>query len=163
MLKDIDSAPASAEPDEKTIIHQAKELDKLAKEEPLDVLENAKVIVELSDDPVRLYLREIGEIDLLDVDRELWLATRLEAPRRIEVLNRGHPLARRSSEGQDGRSSPRAIYMALFVEMKTAWRRVVEDTRRLGFECPDLPLILSEAQMNDLRARMKRQREREHA
>ena len=37
--------------------------------------------------------------------------------------------------------------MALFVEMKTAWRRVVEDTRRLGFECPELPLILSEAQM----------------
>jgi RNA polymerase primary sigma factor len=147
VLKDIDNAQAPTEPDEETIMRQAKELDELAKEEPLEVLESPNVIVELSDDPVRLYLREIGAIDLLDTDREFWLATRLEAPRRVEVLDRGHPLARRSSERQEGRSSPRSIYMALFVEMKTAWRRVVEDTRRLGFECPDLSLILSEAQM----------------
>lgn len=146
-FKDIDNASETEEPDEETIKRQAKELEKLAKEEPLEVLDNPKVIVELSDDPVRLYLREIGQIDLLDVDRELWLGTRLEAPRRVDVLSRGHPLARGSTEGQEGRSTPRAIYMALFVEMKTAWRRVVEDTQRLGFECPDLSLILSEAQM----------------
>jgi RNA polymerase primary sigma factor len=145
--KDIDSVQAPEEPDEETIMSQAKELDKLAKEEPLEVLENPNVLVELSDDPVRLYLKEIGAIDLLDTDREFWLATRLEAPRRIEVLSRGHPLARPSAEGQEQRSTPHSIYMALFVEMKTAWKRVVEDTRRLGFECPDLSLILSEAQM----------------
>ncbi len=70
-------------------------------EEPLDLLDNPSLMVELSEDPVRLYLKEIGGIDLLDTDREFWLATRLEAARRIEMLSRGHPLARQGSSGVD--------------------------------------------------------------
>jgi RNA polymerase primary sigma factor len=35
----------------------------------------------------------------------------------------------------------------LFDELKTAWRRVQEDTERLGYSCPVLALALSEAQM----------------
>ena len=62
-------------------------------DEPLDLLDHPALMVELSEDPVRLYLKEIGGIDLLDTDQEFWLATRLEAVRRIETLSRGHPLA----------------------------------------------------------------------
>jgi len=117
------------------------ELAEIEKEEPLDLLKDPTLIMELSEDPVRLYLKEIGEIELLDVDKEFWLATRIEAARRIEALGRAHPLARKGAAVRKG------IYQALFDELLTAWKRLLEDTRRLGYSCPDLALILAESQM----------------
>jgi RNA polymerase primary sigma factor len=38
------------------------------------------------DDPVRLYMREIGRIDLLDADDEFWLASRMKAQDLVETL-----------------------------------------------------------------------------
>jgi RNA polymerase primary sigma factor len=147
LLTEINNTQDIEEPDTKTLAMEANELDKIAKEEPLEVLERPDVVMELGEDPVRLYLREIGVIDLLDTDREFWLATQLEAPRRIDLLSRGHPIARRGSEGREQRIVPQRIFQALFVELSTAWKRVIEDTTRLGFDCPDLCLIISEAQM----------------
>jgi RNA polymerase primary sigma factor len=105
------------------------------------MLKDPKLVVELSDDPVRLYLKEIGGIDLLNPDQEFWLSTQMEAARRIESLTRQHPLIR------EGDSLPRGIYKALYEELFTTWKRVVEDTNRLGFDLPDLRLMLGESQM----------------
>ena len=41
--------------------------------------------IELSDDPVRMYLKEIGRVDLLATDQELWLFARMEAEKSIET------------------------------------------------------------------------------
>jgi len=143
----LDDLNDISEPDPNALSQEAEDLEKLVKEEPLSILDTPGLLVELSEDPVRLYLKEIGEIDLLDTDREFWLSTQLEAERRIEQLSRGHPIVRRKSEGKERRSNAPRIYQALFIELRTAWRRVMEDTQRLGYECPDLGLILSEAQM----------------
>ncbi len=43
--------------------------------------------LEYSEDPVRLYLKEIGQIDLLDATNEFHLSTRIEADRRIRKSN----------------------------------------------------------------------------
>ncbi|MCK4900695.1 MAG: sigma-70 family RNA polymerase sigma factor [Anaerolineales bacterium] len=147
LLTGINNTQGIEEPDSETLALEAKELDKIAKEKPLQVLERPDIVMELGEDPIRLYLKEIGEIDLLDTDREFWLATQLAAPRRIDLLSRGHPIARRGSEGREQRIVPQSIFQALFVELRTAWKRVIEDTTRLGFDCPDLGLIISEAQM----------------
>ncbi len=135
------------EPDIELLSQEAEDLESLVKEEPLDILEDPSLMAELSEDPVRLYLKEIGGIDLLDTDREFWLSTRLEAARRIDTLSRSHPLARRGFEGSEDSLAARYVYEALYDELKTAWRRVLEDTARLGYACPDLALSLSEAQM----------------
>ena len=129
------------EPDEDALSRKEQELQKIKKEKPTDILEDPRMAVELSDDPVRLYLKEIGGIDLLDPNQEFWLATQMEASRRVESLTRQHPLIRK------GDSLPRGIYKALYEELLTTWKRVVEDTLRLGFDLPDLKLILGEAQM----------------
>ncbi|UCH59840.1 MAG: sigma-70 family RNA polymerase sigma factor [Anaerolineales bacterium] len=147
LIGNLDETQDVDEPDPKALNEEAEDLEKLVKDEPLDVLDNTGFVVELSDDPVRLYLKEIGEIDLLDTDREFWLSTQLEAVRRIELLSRGHPIARRKTDGRQRRSIAPSIYQALFVELKTAWRRVLEDTQRLGYDYPDVGLILTEAQM----------------
>jgi RNA polymerase primary sigma factor len=129
------------EPDEVALSREEQELEEIKKEKPTDILEDPKMAVELSDDPVRLYLKEIGGIDLLNPDQEFWLATQMDASRRVESLKRQHPLIRK------GDSLPLGIYRALYEELLTAWKRVEEDTLRLGFEMPDLSLILGESQM----------------
>ena len=35
--------------------------------------------VTLADDPVRMYLKEIGQVQLLDPDRETWLSSQIAA------------------------------------------------------------------------------------
>jgi RNA polymerase primary sigma factor len=129
------------EPDAQALSAEAEAFEAISREEPLEILQPTSPMFELSEDPVRLYLKEIGEIDLLETDHEFWLATRVEATRQIEALSRTHPLIRR------GESNVRSVYQALYEEILTAWKRLLEDTRRLDYQCPDLVLILSEAQM----------------
>jgi RNA polymerase primary sigma factor len=135
------------EPDDRELSLEEDELAEFEKEEPLDLLKDPVLIMELSEDPVRLYLREIGEIELLGVDKEFWLATRIEAARRIEALGKAHPLARKGAAVRSRTVVRKGIYQALFDELLTAWKRLMEDTRRLGYACPDLALILAESQM----------------
>jgi len=123
-------------------------------EDTLSMLRDPRLITEIGEDSVRLYLKEIGNIELLSPDQEFWLATCLEAPKRLDLLSRQHPLAREDSPSTDEKSEKelripiaRPIYHALYEDLTTAWSRVVQDTCRLGYDCPDLGLILTEAQM----------------
>src|SRR5262245_35794020 len=106
-------------------------------EDVLD-LENPQFMAELSEDPVRLYLREIGEVKLLDSDREFRLATIIEANRLVNALRR-HPLRK-------GLSVACGIYHALVTEMLTSYERLLEDTKRLKVHPPGLSEMLAEAQ-----------------
>jgi len=92
--------------------------------------------IELGDDPVRLYLKEIGRVSLLDTDRELWLATRVEALKRLHSIEKKHP----ASEGE-----PRAVYKVLYTELTLAWQKVGEESKALGFAPPELMPVSQEA------------------
>jgi RNA polymerase primary sigma factor len=138
LLADLDEDAIIEEPDDQTLALEFKELESIEKEEPLDLLSDASVISELSEDPVRLYLKEIGSIELLDPDLEFWLATQIEAARRTDTLIRLHPMARKENAN--------TVYCALFDELTTAWKRVLEDTSRLAQPAPDLSRIIDEAQ-----------------
>jgi len=122
------------DPDISMLVQQENEL---LEDEPID-LKNPEVAAEVSEDPVRMYLRDIGEVKLLNSDSEFRLATIIEADRFIVTLRR-RPLTK-------GLSRECAIYHAILSEMHTSWARLVEDARRLHYELPDLGLILTEAQ-----------------
>ena len=122
------------DPDISMLVQQENEL---LDDEPID-LKNPEVAAEVSEDPVRMYLRDIGEVKLLNSDSEFRLATIIEADRFIITLRR-RPLTK-------GLSRECAIYHAILSEMHTSWERLVEDARRLHYELPDLGLILTEAQ-----------------
>jgi RNA polymerase primary sigma factor len=136
-----DEEIAVEEPDESELFMEANELESLEKDDTLELLKTPTATVELGEDPVRLYLKEIGEIELLDADREFWLAVRIEANRRADAIARTHPLARRSD------FFPRGVIHAFFDELSTNWKRLVEDVKRMDYPCPDFELILAEAQM----------------
>ena len=93
---------------------------------------------EMSEDPVRLYLREIGQVKLLGSDSEFRLATMIESYRLLQSMER------RVETGTAGHIA--AIYRAVLDEMVTSWTRVDEDSLRLKIQMPDLALVLAEAQ-----------------
>src|SRR5512143_3511957 len=105
--------------------------------EPIDLVDPA-VAVELSEDPVRLYLREIGQVKLLDADSEFRLSTMIEADRLVETL-RQRPVRK-------GVDPATFLYRALLEELTTAWQRFGEDATRLQAGLPDLALVITEAQ-----------------
>lgn len=140
LLSEMDADVVIDEPDELLLTQEADEFKAEPEDDNLELI-SPTLETELGEDPVRLYLREIGEIELLSVDHEFWLATRIEAARRVEVLNRGHPIARL------GQQFSISIYRALFDELVIGWKRLVEDSQRLGYECPDLAGINDEAHL----------------
>jgi RNA polymerase primary sigma factor len=115
--------------------------DELLAEDPLGLLEDPAMVVELSEDPVRLYLKEIGQIHLLDADSEFRLATRIEAERRVLTLKKHLSVPR------DGNRAG-ALLCSIYDDLITSWKRLLEDARRLNQNgVPDLLLVLSEARL----------------
>jgi RNA polymerase primary sigma factor len=123
------------DPDVNVLAQQDDEL--LEGEDVLDI-KNPEVAAEMSEDPVRLYLREIGQVKLLDSDSEFRLATMIEA-NRLAIMLRRRPLRR-------SMTIECSTYHALLGEMLTSWERLVEDAERLHHDVPDLGLMLTEAQ-----------------
>jgi RNA polymerase primary sigma factor len=122
------------DPDASTLVGQEDEL----LEVDLFDIKNPEIVAELAEDPVRLYLREIGQVRLLDADREFRLATMVEAQRLVAAyLRRPH---------RKGLSTVCAIYHSILTDMLTSWERLITDAERLNHELPDLGLILTEAQ-----------------
>ena len=140
LLAKIGEVEDEPEPDEdalSTVENDEDETDT----DTSDVLSSTSLVTELGDDPVRLYLKDIGAIDLLEIDHEFWLAARMTAMRRLDLIRREHPKALK----KDG--SAIGVYHALHDEMSTAWKRVKEDTQRLQYDEPDLLIILTESRM----------------
>src|SRR4051812_26523811 len=93
---------------------------------------------EMSEDPVRLYLREIGQVKLLGSDSEFRLATMIESYRLLQSMER------RVEPDALGKVVP--LYRAVLEELVTSWTRIDEDSQRLKIHLPDLALVLAEAQ-----------------
>jgi RNA polymerase primary sigma factor len=140
LLSQLEDETPTVEPDPSFLAVDVDEDEEDAKSVTSEeILVAQKMLVELGDDPVRLYLKDIGKIDLLDVSHEFWLSAQMSAIRRLDAISRQHPIAQR------GISPAVSIFRAMFTEMVTAWRRVIEDTKRLKYDCPDLEKIFFEA------------------
>jgi hypothetical protein len=102
-------------------------------------IEAARVLSsEMHQDPVRLYLSEIGKVKLLDSDSEFRLSTMIEAHRLVERLERRAP--------RKGIGLATQVYRAVLDELVISWKRFMEDAKRQGVSLPDLGLVLAEAQ-----------------
>jgi RNA polymerase primary sigma factor len=128
------------EPPEQVAEVAAEDWADINLEEPLDLLEGPVVPSELSEDPVRLYLKEIGLINLLDADSEFRLATRIEAHRYLESTEKKPSL--------DDQHTYVSLYLTIARDMILSWGRLVEDASNLQQgSVPDISLTLAEAQM----------------
>ncbi|HEX7395867.1 MAG TPA: sigma-70 factor domain-containing protein, partial [Anaerolineaceae bacterium] len=100
------------EPDDQVLIQPGEDWVEIPIEDPLEILEDPTIALELSEDPVRLYLKEIGQIKLLDADSEFRLAARIEAERRVQVLIKYLGIT------DDARFH--ALYLSIIEELRTA-------------------------------------------
>ncbi len=137
-----DDAIAKQDPDEAQIVQAREDWGEVVPEDPLEILEDPTIALELSEDPVRLYLKEIGQIHLLDADSEFRLAARIEAKVRVDMLA-NHIKSTRAIDGHH-----RQLFANIISDLLTSWVRLQEDAARIGStECPDLALTLAEAQL----------------
>ncbi len=110
-------------------------------EDPIEILE-AAISGDLSEDPVRLYLKEIGRIDLLDADSEFRLAARIEAERLLDQLI----VKTEVEKGVAGYYT--SIYISVVDNLYESWKTFMGDVDTLGHgEPPDIDLVLLESQL----------------
>ncbi len=79
----VESDEDAADPEDKAAEDEAEEVDAVG-ERP-DLIKK-KEIIERTDDPVRMYLREMGAVELLSREGEIAIAKRIEAGRDTMIL-----------------------------------------------------------------------------
>ena len=104
---------------------------------PQRVLPAIPAILAFADDPVKLYLREIGRIELLDADHEFWLSARMKAQEEIEKYRIGSKS--KEDEGQ--------LLLTYCEEMCAVCDELHHAAKKAKTNLPDLALTLTEAQM----------------
>ncbi len=101
--------------------------------------EGANIRAALRDDPVQMYLNDIGTIDLLDVHQEFWLGARLLSTRRMDRVKRESPLVDTDNPADND------LFTAIYDELRVMYRRIDEDVKRLKMISPDWEIIIEEA------------------
>jgi RNA polymerase primary sigma factor len=98
--------------------------------------------VPLADDPVRMYLKEIGQVPLLDTNREMWLSIQIAAERLLEEI-----LDELSSVESGGVHKQQDIAIKAFEHVVRNWDDVVKGVKSFNLAVPDLAAIVTEVQL----------------
>jgi RNA polymerase primary sigma factor len=140
VVMDVDEELSEDIVQEMTLADEIQRMERAQQQKNSARVPIPKISSETSDDPVRLYLKEIGQVDLLDADHEFWLATLLEAPKFFDQTCKQNPIAKR------GKGSEEATFRALYSDLCKHWKHIREDAHDLRMDPPDFLAILDEAQ-----------------
>jgi len=116
----------------------AAELEEIAGDETWREERAAIAGIELSDDPVRQYLKEIGQVPLLTPTQEIWLSTQINAAHIILKLRKQEIHAHHSPTGT-------MALLAAWHELNEWWRKVLDDCKKLKRQSVSFPLLVTEA------------------
>ena len=98
-----------------------------------------------SDDPVRMYLKEIGQVPLLNSNREMWLSMQIAAERHLEALRdelMSLDNADSNKKEPDYLDVERFAYRSLYHN----WGKLQEAVRGFDEDMPDFLRVLNEVQ-----------------
>ncbi len=107
------------------------ELEEIA-EELSDIESDA--LIETSNDPVQMYLHEIGRVPLLEQHQEIWLSTKQEAMVYLRDL-----------QARMGERDERETLKAILDSLRKAWAAVLKNCKRMNIAVPDLTSLAEEA------------------
>ena len=97
------------------------------------------------DDPVRMYLKEIGQVPLLDSSREMWLSAQIAAEQHLEAL-RDELMS--LDNLQSGQRQPNYLDVERFAykKMRQNWGELLTSVANFEAASPDFCQTLDEAQ-----------------
>jgi RNA polymerase primary sigma factor len=113
----------------------SKELEEIEQETD-EVVE--ETLIKSTDDPVRMYLLEIGQVPLLAHHEEVWLSSQRVAGNHLHDL-------RERLAGDDMEVTGREVLSTLLEELREAWRHVESRCDELGIQTPNLSTLVDEA------------------
>lgn len=100
-----------------------------------------------ADDPVRMYLKEIGQVPLLDTNREMWLSTQIASETLLdELTDELASLDRISEDDEKGLPSPIDIVRHTYQYLHKEWDEASELAQKFEHDLPDLRDLIDEVQ-----------------
>ncbi|MGH2537080.1 MAG: RNA polymerase sigma factor RpoD [Candidatus Promineifilaceae bacterium] len=109
-------------------------------EEGEEADEDRAYALDADEDPVHTYLKEIGQVPLLEAEQEIRLATQLAAASALEKLGQ-QALAKYGSEELQSQTM-----LANYEHLVKNWQAAEGAGQRIRVELPDLALLIHEAQ-----------------
>jgi len=98
----------------------------------------------LADDPVRMYLKEIGQVQLLDPDRETWLSSQIAACNLLDTITRR--LVTLASEQDQASPQPCDVLAEIYEHFVVHWQRTRAQAAQANVEPPLADLLVGEVQ-----------------
>ncbi len=145
-IEDEDLDDSSSDDDSGEMLSSVDEPDDEDLEDLEDDMEEEDSVlgaISLADDPVRMYLKEIGQVPLLDTNRETWLSIHIAADHQLQqvidllsVVENGHETT--------GVPEPRRVIELVFEELARDWSEVMEGAEAFQASEPDLQKIIDE-------------------
>jgi RNA polymerase primary sigma factor len=117
---------------------EEEDLDELDDEDDLSSQPVSVADPELANDPVRMYLKEIGQVQLLDSDQEIWLS--------VQMSSQHTAVRTRAALARDGRTATeRDLLAEMYSQMEQAWKDVLMLSESFGIDPPDFLALVEEA------------------
>jgi RNA polymerase primary sigma factor len=109
------------------------------------------VAVTAADDPVRMYLKEIGQVPLLNTNREMWLSVQIASERLLQTLTDELASLERMGDEEDtddvGLPNSVDIVRHAYQFLQQSWQATQELAQSLEVDLPDLRSFVDEVQM----------------
>jgi RNA polymerase primary sigma factor len=139
----IDRLP-DEEPDDDDLVDDDEDEETLAREAArLDA-------ASLADDPVRMYLKEIGQVPLLNTNREIWLSTQIAAENLVQELFDHLSRLDKNGEKRSGLPKLADVVVVAYDHVQERWEKVLEVAEQYKVEPPDMRELIDEVQkIND--------------
>lgn len=99
-----------------------------------------------TDDPVRMYLKEIGQVPLLDGNREVWLSTQLAANHLLQEYIDQLSTPDKNGDGP-GLPQPYEVVELAYGSALQNWSDVSKRAAKLKVEVPEIARLIEEVQM----------------
>jgi RNA polymerase primary sigma factor len=95
-----------------------------------------RALLDATDDPVRMYLLEIGKVPLLEHHEEIWLSIQREANVYLKDVQ--------SRLNKEASTTDRQVFQSLITSLDETWSKAIQRCTEIELSSPDLGALIDE-------------------